>query len=234
MDDQINTPSFESKQIPKLNQEAKPEVAQNPYQDQHPYMASTPKQKKETLVEEHVSNKFNGFLKLLYIIVFLSTFCLGTYLVVKQIASMSLRKNKQVDAEVLIQAAYHPVNWQGFGNVFEPLIKIPVVYPQQGVKNLQFLLDSGALVSSLPREEATNLGYESLADLQRSTFRGYGGTSSFAYKGEMTILVKDEEVTIPVVFTEAVGTKKILGRSGFFQEFSVNFNSKRKVIEIRK
>ncbi len=172
-----------------------------------------------------------GLFKIMYIILFVGLFAYGTYF----IASKVIFANTKIEeSEILLQAPYQPVNWKGFGNVFEPILKLSVVYPNQGVEQVEFLLDSGALVSSLPREEAKKMGYDSLADLQRSTFRGYGGTSSFAYKGDMTVLLNNREEKIPVVFTEAQATKKILGRSGFFQKYSIHFNAKKKIIEIRE
>jgi hypothetical protein len=176
------------------------------------------------------ANSAGGLLKLLYIVLFIVAFGSGGYFLVKNVF---LDQTHKAQGEILLQSPYHPVNWKGFGNVFEPLLEVPVVYPQQGVEDVTFLLDSGALVSSLPRDYAPKLGYDSMAKLQRSTFRGFGGTTSFAYKGEMEIVMGDTKETIPVVFTEAAGTKKILGRSGFFENFSIYFNSKKKVIEVR-
>ena len=134
---------------------------------------------------------------------------------------------------ILLATSYKPVVWKDFGNVFEPEIKIPVQYPAEGYQDVGFLLDSGAVVSSLPREEARKLGL-SLAKLPRSTFTGFGGTLSFAYQGKIKVLLGEEEFILPVVFTEAAGTKPLLGRSGFFEQFSVYFNHKVKQIQIKK
>jgi hypothetical protein len=204
----------------------------NPNYTQTPQPEQAPGPHSHAKIKEYSSNSFSGFLKLAYVIVFFSAIVGGSYFVYKEIFSKG--KTSLQDGEILLQAPYQPVNWQGFGKVFEPMVKVPIVYPTKGVKDINFLLDSGALVSSLPREEAPKLGYNSLSDLQRSTFRGYGGTTSFAYKGKMKILVKDDELEIPVVFTEGVGTKKILGRAGFFQTYSIHFNANKKVIEVRK
>jgi hypothetical protein len=137
------------------------------------------------------------------------------------------------DENILLATSYKPVLWKDFGNVFEPEIKIPVQYPVEGFQDVDFLLDSGAVVSSLPRDEAKKLGL-SLAKLPRSTFSGFGGTLSFAYRGKITVLLGTEEFVIPVVFTEAAGTKPLLGRSGFFEQFSVYFNHEAKQIQIKK
>ena len=132
---------------------------------------------------------------------------------------------------VLVAISMHNTNWQDLGFVFEPLMELPVE-TTTGYQTNQFLLDSGAVISSLPREWAEKTGQD-LAFLPRSTFRGFGGTTSLAYQGEMNLLFGEEEVTLPVVFTEAAGTKSLLGRKGFFENYSIYFNHEERRIEIR-
>lgn len=136
-------------------------------------------------------------------------------------------------SNIVVRANYTNVLWQSYGEVFEPMVKIPMMYPNEGYRDQDFLLDSGAVISSLPRERAADLGI-SLAKLPRIVFNGFGGTTSFAYQSTIQIMVGGDEVTIPVVFTEAAGTKPILGRSGFFESYSVYFNGRTKKIEITK
>jgi len=133
---------------------------------------------------------------------------------------------------VLVAIPMHNTNWQDLGFVFEPLMELPVE-TTTGYQTNQFLLDSGAVISSLPREWAEKTGQD-LAFLPRSTFRGFGGTTSLAYQGEMNLLFGEEEVTFPVVFTEAVGTKSLLGRKGFFENYSIYFNHQERQIEVRE
>lgn len=134
---------------------------------------------------------------------------------------------------LLFETRYQTASWKVFGEVFEPIVELPVYQPASGYTKEKFLLDSGALVSSLPREKAPDLGYPSLAFLPRITFTGFGNTASFAYKAGLKVKLGDTEVELPVVFTEAAGTKPILGRLGFFENYSVLFNSREKKIEIR-
>lgn len=146
------------------------------------------------------------------------------------------RYRKSIDPSqnaILMQTSYTDTNWQTYGMVFEPLVTVPVYFPNEGYRDQEFLLDSGAIVSSLPRELATELGL-SLSQLPRILFSGFGGSTSFGYQADLKILLGDEEITIPVVFTEAAGTQPILGRSGFFEEYSIYFNARSKKIEIIK
>lgn len=133
---------------------------------------------------------------------------------------------------VLVVVPMQNTNWQDLGVVFEPLLQLPVK-TTTGYQSHEFLLDSGAVISSLPREWADRTG-QNLAFLQRSTFRGFGGTTSFAYQGEMMVLLGEKEVKLPVVFTEAVSTKSLLGRKGFFEEYSIYFDHEERRIEIRE
>jgi len=173
---------------------------------------------------------WRSFAKMAYIIIFIIGALGGIFFVSKKTI---LKPAAGAAGDVLLQTPYQPVLWKDFGEVFEPIIEMPLYYPSEGFVKHKFLLDSGALVSSLPREEAKKMDL-SLAKLPRSTFGGFGGTTSFAYKGEVKIKLGENEVKIPVVFTEAGGTKSILGRSGFFEKYSIYFNSKREMIEIRK
>lgn len=137
------------------------------------------------------------------------------------------------DKEILLSFSMTDTNWKDLGRVFEPLIPLSIK-TRNGYKENKFLLDSGAVISSLPRDWAEKTG-QKLAFLPRSTFKGFGGTRSFAYQGEMMVLLGEEkDVVLPVVFTEAVGTKSLLGRKGFFENYSIYFNHKERRIEIRK
>ncbi|PIS08930.1 hypothetical protein COT75_04240 [Candidatus Beckwithbacteria bacterium CG10_big_fil_rev_8_21_14_0_10_34_10] len=205
----IPAPSFQS-------------LGQKPSQDPISSTNITQKQEKDI--------SWRAWTKLAYIVIFIATaLILGLYLsknvLAKQVTGTS--------GEVLYQARYQPVLWKDFGEVFEPIVKIPVYYPSDGFMEKEFLLDSGALVSSLPREESKKMGI-SLAKLPRSTFGGFGNTTSFAYRAEVKIKLGEQEIKIPLVFTEAAGTKPILGRSGFFEKYSIHFNSKASMIEIRE
>ena len=199
------------------------------YQPPAPIQLPGPFEPAVTQQEEPVGLK--TWLKITYIVGFVSLFLVIVFFASQKIIAQT--RKRMLPEELLLETRYKPVLWRDFGEVFEPIIEIPLVYPDDKPKNEEFLLDSGAVVSSLPREMARPLGF-SLAKLPRSTFAGFGNTTSFAYKADIGILLGPDKITIPVVFTEAAGTKAILGRAGFFETFSVYFNSKEKKIEIRK
>ncbi|NMB56765.1 hypothetical protein GYA19_02400 [Candidatus Beckwithbacteria bacterium] len=184
----------------------------------------------EDKINLNTKKSISGLVKLLVIIIIplLITASIGLYINAK-----AEEGTYQQAKKVLLSVAMTNVNWSDLGTVFEPIIPVQVKNKSDVYEECEFLLDSGAVISSLPREWAEKMGKD-LAMMKRSTFKGYGGTTSFAYQGEMTLLLGGKDVTIPVVFTESSGTKYLLGRKGFFENYSVYFNHNEKKIEIRE
>ena len=175
------------------------------------------------------TNMLHGFLKFLLLLL-APSILIGCFFLF--FSKQSKKQIYDTSNNVIFSFPMKNVNWQDLGMVFEPIITIPVK-TQAGYEKWDFLIDSGALISSLPREWSQKTGKD-LAFLKRSTFKGFGGKISFAYQGEMMLLIGNEEKILPVVFTESEGTKSLLGRKGFFEEYSVYFNHNSQEIEIRK
>lgn len=114
----------------------------------------------------------------------------------------------------------------------EPKINITLQTTTEPV-NVTFLVDSGSTISSLSFEYAQKLGYD-IKNLKRVAFSGYGNSTVFAYEGQMRINVADEEINLPVVFTENPGTTALLGRRGFFDNYSIIFDYLDHSLEIKK
>jgi hypothetical protein len=186
-------------------------------------------QARREAVSKNTKSPLKGLFKLVLLLVIPLTAVgiTGTVLV-----STAKEKVYQREKEVLLTIPMKNVNWQDLGNVFEPVIDLPIK-TASSYESWEFLIDSGAVISSLPNEWAAKTGQD-LAFMKRSTFRGFGGKTSFAYQGEMRVRLGDEDVLLPVVFTEASGTKSLLGRKGFFENYSLYFNHKERRIEIRK
>ncbi|MEK7513659.1 MAG: retroviral-like aspartic protease family protein [Patescibacteria group bacterium] len=136
-----------------------------------------------------------------------------------------------VDGAILT-IPYQQTLYKHFGNAINPQIKLPVK-TVRGYKEMEFLLDSGAVVSALPQTQAENLGVD-LTLLPRITIEGFAGQKTFAYKGEFIVKIGNDEANIPVVFSESQQASNILGRIGFFDEFSITFDANKKTIIITK
>lgn len=136
-----------------------------------------------------------------------------------------------VDGAILT-IPYQQTLYKHFGNAINPQVELPVK-TVTGYEPMIFLIDSGAVVSALPKTKAEDLGAD-LNDLPRITIEGFAGQKTFAYKGEFVIKVGSEEISIPVVFSENSNASNILGRIGFFDQFNVNFNAREQSIIISR
>lgn len=133
----------------------------------------------------------------------------------------------------LLILPYTSKSYAGYGNVFEPEITMKIRDSKGQEFEVDFLLDSGAVVSTLPISYAQMLGKD-IEDAKRIVLRGFGNQRSFGYMSEMNLVIKEELVSIPVVFSEGEMSKKILGRNVFFDEYTITFDHKDRVIRIRK
>lgn len=159
--------------------------------------------------------------------------------VVSGLLFLSYRKNTQINklepktgfSSLINQGAdgailtipYQQTLYKHFGSAINPQVKLPIK-TITGYEEYQFLIDSGAVVSALPKTLAYDLGAD-LTELPRITIEGFAGQKTFAYKGEFVLMIGSEEVAIPVVFSENSGANNILGRIGFFDQFNIKFDA---------
>lgn len=139
--------------------------------------------------------------------------------------------DQAADDEILV-IPYQQTLYKHFGNAINPQVKIPIK-TTTGYKTVEFLVDSGAVVSALPQIESLELGVD-INSLPRITIEGFAGSKTFAYRGEFVVKIGNEEVVLPVVFSENSQASNILGRIGFFDQFNVLFNADSKTIIISR
>ena len=175
-------------------------------------------------------NSSRAFAKLGVFVVIVLIF--GTVTTVTITKNFTVQARRLVNGTIFSQDLKDTV-WQSYGAVPEAELMIPIEGKSGGEVEYPFLLDTGAVVSSLPREMADKLGYD-LAFLPRQTFKGFGNTTSFAYEGEITLRFGSKIVKVPVVFTEASGSRALLGRKGMFDKFTIVVDHKNKMVEIRE
>jgi hypothetical protein len=126
---------------------------------------------------------------------------------------------------------YTTKSYAGYGRVFEPELELKVLGNDKTDTQITFLLDSGAVVSTLPISYVETLG-KNVDNAQRIVLRGFGDKRTFGYMSNMTLEINKVPLTVPVVFSEGETSKKILGRNGFFDEFTIVFDHKDKVIRL--
>lgn len=126
---------------------------------------------------------------------------------------------------------YKNTLYENFGFVQEPKITLPLK-TLSGYVDTTFLLDSGAVVSTLPLQAAHDTGVD-LARAKRITLQGFSGVPAFAYLDKIVIQLAGIDFEFPATFTESNATTYILGRKGLFDDFTINFDHQDRVITIK-
>ncbi len=127
---------------------------------------------------------------------------------------------------------YKNTLYESFGFVQEPKVTIPL-RTTTGYVDTTFLLDSGAVVSTLPLQAAQDTGVD-LSQAKRITLQGFSGVPTFAYLGTITVKIGSTDFEFPATFTESTSTTYILGRKGLFDDFSINFDHEERAITISR
>lgn len=126
---------------------------------------------------------------------------------------------------------YKNTLYENFGFVQEPKVTIPLK-TLSGYEETTFLLDSGAVVSTLPLQAAHDTGVD-LARAKRITLQGFSGVPAFAYMDKIVVQIGGVDFEFPASFTESNHTTYILGRKGLFDDFTINFDHEERVITIK-
>lgn len=127
---------------------------------------------------------------------------------------------------------YKNTLYENFGFVQDPKVTVPLK-TLRGYEETTFLLDSGAVVSTMPLQAAHDTGVD-LTKAKRITLQGFSGVPAFAYLDKVTIKIGDSEYEFPATFTESNSTTYILGRKGLFDDFSILFDHEQRVIIISR
>lgn len=130
-----------------------------------------------------------------------------------------------------LKVPYKNTLYENFGFVQEPKVTMPLK-TLSGYVDTTFLLDSGAVVSTLPLQAAHDTGVD-LAKAKRITLQGFSGVPAFAYLDKIIIQIAGTDLEFPATFTESNATTYILGRKGLFDDFTINFDHQDRVITIK-
>lgn len=130
-----------------------------------------------------------------------------------------------------LKVPYKNTLYESFGFVQDPKVTLPLK-TLSGYVDTTFLLDSGAVVSTLPLQAAHDTGVD-LARAKRITLQGFSGVPAFAYMDRIVVQIAGVDFEFPATFTESNATTYILGRKGLFDEFTINFDHEDRVITIK-
>jgi hypothetical protein len=96
------------------------------------------------------------------------------------------------------------------------------------------LVDSGADACLFPKDTAEVLGID-IKSGPRAFFTGIGGGQIPFYFHDVDLFIGEHQVKTKVGFsTSSIGTTGILGQLGFFDRFIIAFDTKNKLLEIKK
>lgn len=159
---------------------------------------------------------------------------LGGFLLVRGLVGPKVNQVSVTDSfgNLVYTVPYKNTLYESFGFVQEPKVTMPLK-TTSGYVDTTFLLDSGAVVTTLPLQAAKDTGVD-LSKAKRITLQGFSGVPAFAYLDKVTIKIGNGEFEFPATFTESNSTTYILGRKGLFDDFSINFDHEERVITISK
>lgn len=115
-----------------------------------------------------------------------------------------------------------------FGIIPTPLLTISVL-TKFGYQSYQFLFDTGADFTMLPRYTAEDIGIN-LKTLPHTHSYGIENKGIKVYIGNIKIKLGAEELKIKCLFSEKDTTPFLLGRIDIFSHFNIIFDNKHKKV----
>lgn len=110
-----------------------------------------------------------------------------------------------------------------FGEIFYPGLIVEVWLTSIGYQPFEFILDSGADCTMVPRYMSDLVGIQ-LPGLPDTYVAGISGRKMPAYKGQLRLRIQSEEFEARCLFTKSNRTPFLLGRVDFFSLFNVHFD----------
>ena len=120
-----------------------------------------------------------------------------------------------------------------FGQLFFPGLEVAVKLSDGTFQPFEFILDSGADCTMVPRAMAHLTGF-TLPSTPNATVSGISGRPISAYTGNMTLKIQNEEFVVRCLFTVSDRTPFLLGRVDFFSFFSVKFDGRNYLITLKR
>ncbi len=120
-----------------------------------------------------------------------------------------------------------------YGNVFLPKMTILVKLWTNKYQLFEFIVDSGADCTILPKGMANLVGVL-LPSIPDTYMQDATGNKTPAYKGTIAIRFNTESLTLRCLFTDSNTSPLLLGRLDFFDKYDIHFKGKNSSFEIAK
>lgn len=102
-----------------------------------------------------------------------------------------------------------------------------IFYSKEGDKiSLLLIVDSGATISALPKEDAEVLGIKPENGIP-FLISSIAGERINAWKHEITAYLGQEIIRLPIAFLDSSSTARVLGRAGIFNHFTIIFEEEK-------
>lgn len=134
------------------------------------------------------------------------------------------------DLTTLGSFKYSKFNSPNLGNTFSPMAKIPIHINNQ-TQSYEFLIDSGAIASTLPQTEASDFNLD-VINLPRIIIQGVTSAPSYGYIAQAGLQLDQATITLPVIFADT--DQHILGITGLFDTHTLIFDHEAQSVRITK
>lgn len=169
----------------------------------------------------------NHILKIISIVL---TLALAFFLITLNLDAATRLKSRFLPRSIseIATIPYTTRNSPSLGRTIIPLITVPIRLDDT-IINEEFLLDSGAFVSTLPLDHALDAGLE-LHTLKRILLQGATAAPTFGYLTQATLDLPNHPIEIPVVFAPV--NTAVLGRHGLFDQYTFVFDHQNQAVSI--
>ncbi len=110
-----------------------------------------------------------------------------------------------------------------FGEIFYPGVEVEVWLPSMGYQAFEFIVDSGADCTVVPRHMANLVGRK-LPRKAETHMYGISDRPMACYRGKLQMRLMGEEFETRCLFTASDKPPLLLGRVDFFNIFHVQFD----------
>jgi len=138
-----------------------------------------------------------------------------------------------MEPDISLEFPFAYAKVESLGLLFYPIVQVSLK-TTFGWKEFDFLVDTGADLTTLPFSSVSFLGVD-FKKLRKSKTQGVGGIFVPTWDLEIPIKIGQEELKIRASITQDKSTPFLLGRKDIFEKkFSLILDSKRKITILRR
>ena len=122
----------------------------------------------------------------------------------------------------MTEFAWHPFPSSSFGTLFRPIVSARLIGPARW-RNFEFLVDSGADITSIPFDAGQLLGYQLHPDDLVYSLSGIGGRVGYVIR-RVEFVLAGKQFHARVAWTLSRKTPYVLGQLDVFEHFKIELN----------